>query len=183
MKVSQQQMSKSKQQRTDKIARLKDMFEGATGGVLADFRGMTVGEMAELRQRLREKGASLKVVKNTLATLALEKTAYVELGRHFKGPTSVMYCNDEDPIAATRTMVEFAKDNDNLKLKAGFMEGHVLELGQVLEVAKLSGKQELRAQFLSVLNAPAQRLLGVFNAVSQQLVGVLKARAEKLEAG
>jgi len=178
--MSEKSVSESRQRRSEEIARLKDAFEAVEGGILADFRGLKVKEMSEFRNRLREQGASFKLVKNTLARLAVEQTTLRQLGESFTGPTGVAFAHG-DAIAVARAAVEFAKDNDALQIKAGFLDGQVLDREQVLEMSKLSGKQDLMAQFLSVLNAPAQRFLGVLNGVPQKFLGVLQARAEQME--
>ena len=173
-------ISQSRQQRTDEIARLKAVFEKMEGGVLADYRGLKVKEITDLRRRFREKGVVFQVVKNTLTRLAVKGTDYQELDSILTGPTGIAF-GETDPIAAARVAVDFAKDHDALEVKGGFMEGQVLSVQEVLEVSKISGKDELKAQFLSVLNGPSQRLLGVLNGVSQKFLGVLKAQEEKLE--
>lgn len=178
--MSEKIVSAGKQQRSEEIARLQGVFESVEGGVLADFRGLKVKDMSELRNRLREQGASFKVVKNTLARLAVEQTNLRELGKNFAGPTGVAFAHG-DAIAVARAAVEFAKDNDALEIKAGFLDGRVLNKEQILELSKLSSKQDLLAQFLSVLNAPAQKFLGVLNGVPQKFLGVLEARAQQME--
>jgi len=176
-----ERVSKTRQARTDEIERLKKVFSESEGGVVTDFRGLKVKEITDLRRRFREKGVGYQVVKNTLTRLAVKDTGYEGLDSLLAGPTGIAF-GSEDPIAAAQVAVEFSKDFEALQVKGGFMEGKVLSEGEVVELSKLSGKNELKAQFLSVLNAPSVRLLGVLNGVGQKFLGVLKAQEEKMEA-
>lgn len=176
-----EKMKAGKQKRSERIAALKELFQKVEGGVLTDFRGLDMEQMTDLRRRFREKGVSYKVVKNTLTGIAVEGTQYQGLQKLLTGPTGIAYTS-EDPITPARVAAEFAKEHEAFSLKGGFMEGQVLSEQEVAEVSKLSGVKELKAQFLSILNGPAQRLLGVLNGVPQKFLGVLKARTEQLEA-
>ena len=173
-------MSEGRKRRAEQIAWLKDLFQTVQGGVLTDFRGLNVESMTELRRRFREQGIRYKVVKNTLTRIALEGTDYQDLQQKMTGPIAIAY-TEGDPIAPARVAVDFAKDNEKLGVRGGFMEGAVLDEAQVQEVAKIPGREELMAQFLSVLNGPSQKFLGVINGVPQKFLGVLKAREEQLE--
>ncbi len=174
------QTSAGRQVRSDQITELKGLFANVQGGVVTDFRGLNMKQMTELRRRFRQKGVSYKVVKNTLTRIAVENTSYQGLEKYLAGPTGIAY-TDGDPIVPFKIALDFAKENQALNIKGGFIEGSVLTEQQVTAVSKLGGKNEVRAQFLSVFNAPAQKLLSVFNAASQKFVGVLKAQEEKLE--
>jgi len=173
-------VSAGRQVRCDQIMELKDLFAKVQGGVVTDFRGLNMKQMTELRRRFRQKGISYKVVKNTLTRIAVENSCYKGLVQFLGGPTGIAY-TDGDPIGPFKIASDFAKENVALSIKGGFIEGTVLTSQEVSEVSKLVGKNEVRAQLLSVFNAPSQKLLSVFNAASQKFVGVLKAQEEKLE--
>jgi large subunit ribosomal protein L10 len=176
-----EKMKAGKQKRSKRIAAMKELFQKVEGGVLTNFRGLDMEQMTDLRRRFREKGVSYKVVKNTLTSIAVEGTEYQDLKKLLAGPTGIAYTS-EDPITPAQVAAEFAKENEAFSLKGGFMEGQVLNEQEVAEVSRLTGVKDLKAQFLSILNGPAQRLLGVLNGVPQKFLGVLKARAEQLEA-
>ena len=156
-------MSASKQKRSAEIDALRTLFEGVQGGVVTDYRGLNVEQISDLRRRFRERGVGYKVVKNTLT-----------------GPIGIGF-TDGDPIAPAQVAVEFSKDHESLEVKGGFMEGQVLTEAELREISKLSGVKELKAQFLAVLNGPAQKILGVLNAAPQKFLGVLMAQADKME--
>lgn len=173
-------VSKGRAERTQKIEDLKKLFSALQGGVLTDYRGLKVAQLTELRRRLRAQKVSYRVLKNTLVKKALKGTALEDLSPLLEGPTGFAI-GAEDPIAPARISLEFAKDNEALKIKGGFITGKVLTAKDVTELSKLPGMQGLRAQFLFVLNAPAQQLLGVFNGAQREFLGVLDAQARKLE--
>ena len=142
-------MSEAKQKRSERIAALKELFSSVQGGVLTDFRGLDMEQITDLRRRFREKGVSYKVVKNTLTGIAVEGTDYQDLKGLLAGPTAIAY-TEEDPITPARIAAEFAKDHEAFSLKGGFMEGSVLSQQEIMEVSKLAGVRELKAQFLAV---------------------------------
>jgi Ribosomal protein L10 len=175
-------VSTSREQRSEEIEELKKLFQAAQGGVLTDFRGLSVAKITDLRCKFREKGVSYLVVKNTLTKLAVRGTALEGLAAFLENPTGVAIGN-EDPIAPARVAVEFARDNEIFKIKGGFLEGSILSKEEVMGVSKLPNRQGLQSQILSLFNMPIQQLLGVFNAVPQKFLGVLKAQEEKLSPG
>jgi large subunit ribosomal protein L10 len=178
--VEEKKESATRRKRSEEIAALKTLFEGVQGGVVTDYRGLNVEQISELRRRFRERGVGYKVVKNTLTRIAVGGTIYQDLDKLLSGPTGIAFTQG-DPIAPAQVAVDFAKDHESLEVKGGFMEGQVLSEAEVREVSKLSGVNELKAQFLATLNGPAQKLLGVLNAAPQKFLGVLMAQAEKME--
>ena len=173
-------MSASKQKRSAEIDAIRTLFEGVQGGVVTDYRGLNVEQISDLRRRFRERGVGYKVVKNTLTRIAVEGTQYKDLIKLLTGPIGIGF-TDGDPIAPAQVAVEFSKDHESLEVKGGFMEGQVLTEAELREISKLSGVKELKAQFLAVLNGPAQKILGVLNAAPQKFLGVLMAQADKME--
>ena len=177
-----EKMSKSKAERGAKIEVLREQFADTQGGVLTDYRGLDVVTISELRSKFREQDITFQVVKNTLTRLAVKGTDYEGLDTYLTGPTAIAFSKD-DAMAAAKVAVDFAKDHDAFEVKGGFMEGSVLDAGQVKELSKIGNKDQLLAQVLSVFNAPAQKFLGVINGVPQKFLGVLQAQADKLEGG
>jgi large subunit ribosomal protein L10 len=173
-------MSEGRAERSGKIEQIKGFFGNVEGGVLTDFRGLKVSQITDLRRRFRAQKVAYRVLKNTLVKIAVRGTPLESLAKMLEGPTGIAFGSD-DPIAPARVAMDFAKDNDALKIKGGFLDGQVLSAPEVVTISKLGSKNQMRAQLLSTFNAPAQQLLAVFNAVPQQLLGVLDAQARKLE--
>jgi large subunit ribosomal protein L10 len=175
-----EKVSKGRVERSAAIEELKGLFRGCEGGVIADFRGLTVERVSQLRARFREHNVAYRVVKNTLTRIAVKGTSLEGLARFLEGPTGVAF-GVSDPIAAARVAVEFARENDKFQIKGGFLGDRVLSVAEVTEVSRLGGRSTVAAMLLGALNAPAQQLLGVLNAVPQKFLGVLQAQADKLE--
>jgi large subunit ribosomal protein L10 len=147
-----------------------------------DYRGLKVEEATELRQKIRESGAKYRVMKNTLALIALKGTPLEALSSHFKGMTGVAY-TDTDPIALAKVLNDFAKDVPALSYKGGMVSGKEVDPNQFKALATMPGKDELLAKLLYVLQAPMRNLLGVIQAPARDLILVLKAAADKKEEG
>ncbi|HUU02778.1 MAG TPA: 50S ribosomal protein L10 [Myxococcota bacterium] len=177
---TKEKSSESRKKRSEEIARIKQVFSEVEGGVLTDYRGLKVSEITDLRRRFRAESVDYQVIKNSLTRLALKGSDYEDLDQILSGPTGIAFGRG-DPIAAARVAVEFSKDHEALEVKGGFMDGEILSTAQVAEVSTLTGKKELKASFLAVLNGPAQKLLGVLTGVPRKFLGVLDAQADKLE--
>lgn len=177
-----EKVTKGRAERSAKIDELRAMFEAHKGGILADYRGLDMNAISELREKLREHDITFHVVKNTLTKLAVKGSSYETLDQYLKGPTGIAFSED-DAIMAAKIAVEFSKENKAFEVKGGFMEGGVLGPDEIAELSKLGGKDQLLAQVLSVFNAPCQRMLGVINGVPQKFLGVLQAREDQIEQG
>ena len=161
------------------VADLNAAFSRATCLYLADYRGLTVEEANDLRRRCRAEGVTYRVVKNTLAKLALEGTDKAALAGSFSGPVAVAWTED-DPVGPAKVLTGYAKDNDALELKEAVVEGRALSPEDVGRLAKLPGRDALRSQFLSLLIAPMQQMVSVIAAPARDVVGVIDAYAQKL---
>jgi large subunit ribosomal protein L10 len=164
-------------QTADAIGAWKDVFAGAGAVVVTHNLGLTVVEMEDLRRRLRKEGGAFKVVKNRLALKALE--AEKGSGYHglFKGPVGIAYA--ENPGTAAKVATEFAKANDRFKIIGGFMGETVVDQKGVEALSKLPTLDEVRAQLIGLLNAPATKVAGVLQAPAGQLARVFNAYATK----
>jgi large subunit ribosomal protein L10 len=145
--------------------------------VVAQHKGLTVAEITDLRQKLRKEGARFKVTKNCLATLALKGTEHEIISGLFKGPTAIAI--SEDPIAAARSLVEFAKGNDKIEVMSASLNGRVLDKAAVQALAALPTLDVLRGQLIGVLQAPASKIVGVLQAPAGQLARVISAYSKK----
>ena len=171
-------------QKAEQIADIKQRFDRMSSAVFLDFTGMTVEEVSKLRVKLREKGVEYKVVKNTLVQKALSDKPWVSgLDSVLAGMTGVAW-SFEEPSAAARVVKEFKKENEKLKIKAGLLEGQVLNGAAVEDqLASLPNKDEARAMLLATLMAPAQRFVMLLNAPARNFVGVLAAKERKEGGG
>ncbi len=161
------------------VASLHRTFEGAEIVVVTHYSGLTVAEMGDLRNRVREAGASFKVTKNRLTRRALEGTKYEGLSELFTGPTAIAY--SEDPVAAAKATVNFSKDNDKLVVLGGAFGGETLDVSAVKALATLPSLDELRAKLVGMLNTPATRIAGVLQAPAGQVARVIGAYGQQGE--
>lgn len=162
------------------IANIRNSFEKMSSAVFVDFTGMTVVEVSKLRSRFRDRGVEYKVLKNTLVKKALEGQPFVgQLKGVLKGTTGVAWSFDE-PSAAARVLKDFVRENDKLKIKAGLMDGAVLDAKAVEnQLATLPSKDEARAMLLATFNAPAQTFVRLINVPGSSFVLLLEAKRTK----
>lgn len=166
-----------KQQRVD---RLREELVNAQGMIVASYVGLSVQETQELRAEVRKAGASLRVVKNTLARLSIKGTDMEVISDQLVGPSMLAF--SEDPVAPAKALVEYASESkDRLVIKAGVLGGKLLTQQEVVALSKLPSIDEMRAKLLGTLNAPAQTFVRMLNAPAQSFATVLKARMDKLE--
>jgi len=164
-------------QKQELVSQLNEVFSNAGVVVVTHYSGLDVAKMTALRAQLRENGASFKVTKNRLTKLALEKTDKTPLADLFAGPTGIGY--SDDPVAAPKVLVRFAKDNENLIILGGMMGDVVLDENAVKELASLPSLDELRGKLIGLLNAPATKVAGVLQAPAGQLARVFSAYGAK----
>jgi large subunit ribosomal protein L10 len=167
-------------EKEDLVASLHRTFSETTVVVVTHYIGLTVAEMGELRAQMREAGASIKVTKNRLVRRALDGTRYKNLDVLFTGPTALAY--SDDPVAAAKVAVNFAKTNKKLVVLGGGLGEKVLGEEDVKSLAALPSLDELRAKLIGLVNAPATKVAGVLQAPAGQLARVLAARAGQDEA-
>ena len=167
-------------QKAEAIADIKARFDKMSSAVFLDFTGMTVEEVSKLRDVFRAKGIEYKVLKNKLVEKALAEHAWSKgLKPVLKGMTGVAW-SFEEPSAAARVVKDFVKDNEKLKVKAGLLEGQVLDAKQVEnQLATLPNKDEARSMLLATLIAAPQRFVMLLNAPARDFVGVLDAKRRK----
>ncbi|MGI6668663.1 MAG: 50S ribosomal protein L10 [Acetivibrionales bacterium] len=148
--------------------------------VFADYRGLTVEQDTELRSALRKAGVDYKVVKNTLTRFAVKENGLDEITPYLVGPTS-MASSEDDPVAPAKVLSEYAKKFDKLEIKVGVVEGKVIDLEGIKELADLPSREVLVAKALGGLKAPISGLVNVLNGNIRGLVIALNAIAEQKE--
>lgn len=164
-------------QKADSVAQLNAVFNEAGVVVVTRNLGLTVAQSTELRAKMREAGASYKVAKNRLAKLALEDTPYEGLEEYLSGPTALGY--SEDPVAAAKAAVDFAKSNDRLEIVGGSMGGQLLDEAGIKALASMPSLDELRGKLVGLVNAPATKIAQVVNAPAAKLARVFGAYGAK----
>lgn len=163
--------------RTEKVAEiesLKSRFMNSLFTILADYKGLSVASITDLRHRLRKGNASLKVVKNRLAKIAALGTPVEALSTHFVGTTAVA-TSVADPAETAKALTDFAKENDKLKIKAALFEGKPLTLKEIIALASLPSRGELITKMLGSMQVPARNLVSVLAQIPRQLVTCLSA--------
>lgn len=167
-------------QKEHAVKELEEIFDGAGSVVMAAYSGMTVVEMEELRAKLREQGATFRVVKNRLAKIAMKGKPFEAAGEKFTGPVAIAWAGDM--ISAPKVTVEFAKDSNAFEIIGGFMGEEVFEVDGIVALSKLPSREEL-------IGMAAQRLIGQASEVAQRLMspgsalsGAIKVIEEKAEA-
>jgi len=153
-----------KQQAVDEIA---SKLQGSVTTVVADYRGLNVAQVTELRKQLREAGIDFQVLKNTLVRRATASANLTELDEILTGPTAVAF-SATDAVAPAKILNDFAKKNDALKVKGGVVEGKVVGIDQIKALADLPSREGLLSMLLSVLQAPMRNFALAVKAVAEQ---------------
>lgn len=159
------------------ISEIKGRFDKMTSVVFLDFKGMTVEQVSKLRTEFRKSGVEYRVVKNTLVKKAVaDKPWSKQLGKALVGFTGLAW-SYEDPSAAAKVVKAFRKDNEKLQIKAGLVEGQLLDSAAVeSQLATMPGKDEMRAQLLATLQAPLQNFVALLQAPAQNFAYLLSAK-------
>jgi len=166
-------------QKAEAVAQLRQTFQETGVVVVTRNLGMTVAQSTTLRIRMREAGARFKVSKNTLALIAIEGTPYAGLSELLTGPTAL--ATSDDPVAAAKVAIDFAKTTDKFEVVGGAMGDTVLDANGVKALAELPSLDELRARIVGLIQAPATKLAQVIQAPAAQLARVFGAYAAKDE--
>ena len=165
-------------QKAESIETLKGVLADSGAVVVTHYMGLTVAEMTDLRLRLRKEGAALKVVKNTLAQKALDGSIGEAGDALFTGPVAIAY--GADPVSAAKVVTQYAKDNDKFKVIGGLLgQTTVLDEKAVKALATLPSLDQIRAQLIGLVQAPATKVAGVLQAPAGQLARVFNAYATK----
>lgn len=164
-------------QKESNIAELQKTFAETEALVVTQYSGLTVGEITQLRNKMREQGVHYKVSKNRLVLRALKGTRFEGIGDMLKGPVGI--ATSKDPVAAAKVAFDFAKGNEKLIIVGGALGNEVLSRAAVESLSKLPSLNEIRAKFLALLQTPAQRIATISKEPASQMARVVKAYADK----
>ena len=164
-------------QKTEAVAQLNEAFQSVGVVVVTRNLGLTVDQSTELRGKMREAGATYKVAKNRLAKLALKDTDYTGIEEYLSGPVGLAW--SEDPVAAAKAAVDFAKSNEKLEIVGGSMGTQVLDEAGIKSLASMPSLDELRGTIVGLVNAPATKIARVVNEPAAKLARVFGAFGAK----
>lgn len=163
---------KTRDQKAKAVETMTTEIAKATNAFVIEFKGITVPQVTDLRQKIRDTNSTYVVVKNTLALIALKDSAMIELKEHFSGPTAIAY-NQGDAVALAKALTRFAKDVPALTFKGALLDGKVVPASQIDNIASLPSREELVSKLLYVLQSPMRGLAIVLNANIRNLAVVL----------
>ena len=167
----------SKEAKKNYIEEMKKSFSSNDSVMIAQYKGLNVSELDELRKQLREKGILFKITKNTITKIAIKETPVKDLEKYFTGPTAAAISSD--PISTAKILTKFSKTHDKLKIVAGFMDGKVLDQNEVAIIATLPSLEEARAKIVGILATPAQKLISILLAPGSKIANLARAKSLK----
>ena len=174
---------KQKTKKDADLAQIKSYLAEYSTVLICTFEGLKVEEDLQLRNQVREAGGRYRVVQNRLARLASQGTAFEESLADPRGMTSLA-CAGEDPLSLVKTLVAYTKEHPSFQFKSGVVEGRVLDVDELNQLATLPGKEAIQAKLLFLINAPARQLASVINAPARDLAIVIAqgVKEEKFSA-
>ncbi len=167
----------SKEQKKNYISTMQDQFDKSEAIIVTHYQGLTMTQLDDLRNRMREHGIQFKITKNRITKLALEKTRCKELSELFNGPTAVAL--SEDAITSAKILTKFSKENSNLKILGGIMGSDILDVAGVQNVATLPTLDEARAKIVGILSSPAQKIASILLAPASKIAILALEKSKK----
>jgi large subunit ribosomal protein L10 len=175
-------MALTKAKKAEQVERLARELQGSTTAIVGTFAKLTVAQDFALRRTVRDAGGRYRVLKNKLAARASKGTGIEQALQGLKGVSSVAYTSG-DPVALAKALAGWVKDNSEFTFKLGIVDGKVLTVQEVGQLATMPGKEEIYAKLLFLINSPAQRLATVINATGRDLAVVVNQAVEKNKFG
>ena len=166
------------QAKIETVSRIKEDLKASDAIWIVDNRGLTVKQAEDLRARIRALGASYKVYKNSLTEFALDDLDYPNIGGVLEGPSAFVFVSG-DPVASAKVLKGFAKENEKLKIKGGFLNKEIVTAEQIRAIADLPSREELIAKLIGTIRSPLSGVVQVLNGPASKLVRVLGAISEK----
>ena len=167
-------------QKEEMVKVLEEIFDNSGSVVMAEYSGLTVAEMTELRAKLREKNASIRVVKNRLAKIAMKGRAFEAAGAMLTGPVAVAYADEIG--AAPKVAVEYAKESEAFNIIGGFMGEEIFDVSGVVALSQLPSREELISMSAQLLLAPATSVASALVSPARSLAGAIATIEEKAAA-
>ncbi len=164
-------------QKKQYIEEMTNQFEKSEAVIVTHYQGLTVSQLDDLRNKMREHGIIFKITKNRITKLALEKTRCKDISELFSGPTAVAM--SEDAITSAKILTKFSKENANLKILGGIMGSDVLDLAGVENVATLPTLDEARAKIVGILQSPAQKIASILLAPASKIAILALEKSKK----
>jgi large subunit ribosomal protein L10 len=164
----------NRSEKETEVGELHDKFSKAQIAVVTDYRGLTVQVLQELRRELKKSSAEIRVAKNTLLRRAVQGTSYESMAEFFQGTTAIAV-SDEEPVAAAKALVDFAKTNPKLEIRGGVLDGKMVSLEELTALAKLPSREVLLAQLLSCMQSVPTNFVSVLAGVPRKMVYLLQA--------
>ena len=172
-------MAISRERKEALVAQYTDLLKRSQAVILTNYQGLSVAQITQLRDQIREANGAYYVTKNTLIRLAMQQLGWSVRDEWLEGPTAIGFCFDE-ATAIAKAIVDFADESDILTIKGALLGKRIVGEDQVKSLAKLPPAEVLRAQVLGALTAPMSGVVGALNNVLAGLVGVLDARKDQL---
>ncbi len=167
----------NKEKKLNYIKEMTTHFDKSEAIIVTHYQGLTVKQLDELRQKMREHGIIFKITKNRITKIALEKTKCKELSDLFSGPTAVAL--SQDVIASAKILTNFSKDNKSLKILGGIMGNDILDVSGVENVAILPSLEEARAKIIGILRLPAQKIASILLAPASKIAILALEKSKK----
>jgi large subunit ribosomal protein L10 len=175
-------MALTRAKKTEKVEKLAAELAGSTSAIIGTFKALTADKDFDLRKTVRSAGGHYHVVKNKLAPRAAEGTQIADALKGLKGVSSVAYTSG-DPVALAKALSTWVKDNAEFTFKLGIIDGKVITVDEIKDLATMPGKEELFSKLLFLIQSPAQRLATVINATGRDLAVVINQGVEKGKFG
>ncbi len=173
---------KTRKEKAEEMELLREKFQRAKGVVFTDYKGLTVHEVSQMRRSLREAEIEYRVVKNTLARIASKDTPLEVAAEYFTGPVGLAIGYD-DPVIVAKKVLEYAKENEKFGVRAGMVEGRLVDVDELKAVAKLPPRDVQLAMLAGAFSAPLTKMASLLQATVQQLGYALNALRAKKEEG
>ena len=170
------------QEKVETVEELKERLDGVRALLVTEYRGLTVQQLSDLRKQLRTVAAEYRVVKNRLARLALASSDLAGISGQLRGPTGMILAKG-DPVGVAKALHVFDRTNQALVIKAGVVDGQVLEADGLKSLAEMPSREALRAQVVGAITGPLTQLVGLLTAPQRELVYVLEQRGAQAAEG
>ncbi len=159
------------------VKNLEKIYKSSNSIIIIHYHGFTVADITSLRKKLKAQEVDLKIVKNTLSKIAMKNINYSDAAKMFQGPVAIAY--SMDIVAAAAGIVEFKKQNNNLKIIGGIINDRIIDTKEVMYLAKLPSLNQLRSNIISLIKSPLLKIVQTINEPKNSLVRVIKIHSNK----